>query len=254
MRKIAGLLAVFAACFTGLRAEETPAAPAKVIRVACVGDSITYGAGAAKGNSYPDQLGKLLGGGYLVMNFGHSGRTGLKKGMENNRDPRGYQLSPLYAQSLDSQPDIVILMFGTNDSKPVNWKELSGEFAADMESRIAEYRVLPSKPVVIIGLPAWVKKDSFGIVGKTVTEEIVPQVRALAEKTHCPCVDIYSLTKEKEKIAFSADGVHPCKAGYAIIAEAFAQEVRKQAAARASQPAAPENPAAPAAETERKAE
>ena len=31
------------------------------LRVACVGDSITQGVGAESGQSYPDQLGKLLG-------------------------------------------------------------------------------------------------------------------------------------------------------------------------------------------------
>src|SRR5579885_3646478 len=52
------------------------------IRVACVGDSITYGAGIKdrEHNSYPAQLQKLLGDGYEVRNFGVNGRTLLSKG------------------------------------------------------------------------------------------------------------------------------------------------------------------------------
>ena len=52
------------------------------IRVACVGDSITYGAGIKdrKNMNYPKQLGKLLGKEYGVRNFGNSGSTMLKKG------------------------------------------------------------------------------------------------------------------------------------------------------------------------------
>ena len=40
------------------------------IRVACVGDSITAGSGASNGNSYPAQLGRMLGEKWVVKNFG----------------------------------------------------------------------------------------------------------------------------------------------------------------------------------------
>jgi len=53
---------------------------AEPIKIACVGDSITQGAGAKSGQSYPAQLQALLGDGYKVGNFGVSGRTLLKKG------------------------------------------------------------------------------------------------------------------------------------------------------------------------------
>ena len=46
-------------------------------RIACVGDSITYGATIKDKNhdSYPAQLGSLLGRKYTVKNFGASGYT-----------------------------------------------------------------------------------------------------------------------------------------------------------------------------------
>ena len=49
------------------------------IRVACIGDSITAGVGAA-GGSYPTQLGKRLGSKWEVRNFGVSGSTLLNRG------------------------------------------------------------------------------------------------------------------------------------------------------------------------------
>ena len=52
------------------------------IRVACVGDSITYGAAIrdrAK-NCYSKVLGNLLGKNYTVHNYGVNGATLLKKG------------------------------------------------------------------------------------------------------------------------------------------------------------------------------
>ena len=55
---------------------------AETIKVACVGDSITYGAGIKdrKNMNYPVQLGKILGKKYEIKNFGNSGSTMLKKG------------------------------------------------------------------------------------------------------------------------------------------------------------------------------
>ena len=56
-------------------------AAAEPVRVACVGDSITFGAGVAQRevNCYPVVLNKLLGDKYQVKNFGVSGSTLLKK-------------------------------------------------------------------------------------------------------------------------------------------------------------------------------
>ena len=52
------------------------------VKVACVGDSITFGAGVKNRQQlcYPAQLGKLLGDEYHVENFGISARTMLAKG------------------------------------------------------------------------------------------------------------------------------------------------------------------------------
>jgi len=52
------------------------------IKIACVGNSITYGSGVAnrEKNAYPEQLQSMLGNTYEVRNFGVGGRTLLKKG------------------------------------------------------------------------------------------------------------------------------------------------------------------------------
>lgn len=50
------------------------------IKVACVGDSITYGSYHLTKRNYPAVLSKMLGAGYCVNNFGFSGRTAMKDG------------------------------------------------------------------------------------------------------------------------------------------------------------------------------
>ena len=80
------------------------------IRITCVGDSITDGIGASNGqNTYPAQLQKILGDKYEVLNKGVSGTT------VTNSDDRAYTKTSRYRESLNSQPDIVIILLGTND-------------------------------------------------------------------------------------------------------------------------------------------
>ncbi|HBN38285.1 MAG TPA: hypothetical protein DD404_02040, partial [Ruminococcaceae bacterium] len=87
------------------------------IRVACVGDSITFGCMVQnwQKNNYPTVLNHLLGEDYCVNNFGYTNRTAIKSA------DYPYTNEKLYRQSLDFKPDIVVLMLGSNDSKENNW-------------------------------------------------------------------------------------------------------------------------------------
>lgn len=70
----------FFSCAISIKTKAGDIAPK--IRVACIGNSITYGAGLQNPfrDSYPGVLEQLLGTGYDVRNFGISGRTALQKG------------------------------------------------------------------------------------------------------------------------------------------------------------------------------
>ena len=88
------------------------------VKVACVGDSITFGAGVENRavNAYPQVLDRLLGERARVANFGRSGATLLKQG------DYPYWEREQFTQATEFQPGIVIIKLGTNDSKPQNWK------------------------------------------------------------------------------------------------------------------------------------
>lgn len=85
------------------------------VKVACVGASITFGAGTTPGKSYPSQLQALLGPGWQVKNFGVSGRTVTKKGDHPYWNEKAFQAAQ------DFQPDAVIILLGSNDTKAANW-------------------------------------------------------------------------------------------------------------------------------------
>ena len=107
--------------------------------VICVGDSITYGAGVSETldtETWPIQLQNLLGNEYNVINLGINGRTLLKEGDYPYTENQAYQTS------LNSNADIVLIMLGTNDSKPQNWNaEL---YKTELIELIQTYQALDS--------------------------------------------------------------------------------------------------------------
>jgi lysophospholipase L1-like esterase len=78
-----------------------------MVRIACVGDSITYGFGLPAASrdalSYPGVL-ELNLPDFEVLNFGNNGKTMTKRG----NDP--YWNTDDYEKALTSNPDIVVLM------------------------------------------------------------------------------------------------------------------------------------------------
>ncbi len=186
------------------------------IKVACVGDSITQGAGAAKGKSYPSQLQELLGDKYQVGNFGVSGRTLLKKG------DFPYWKEKKYQDALAMEPAIVVIMLGTNDTKPQNWK-FEAEFDADYRELVKSFQSLKSKPKVFVCRPVPVPgKGNYGINEENIQKEI-PRVDALAKELGCSVIDMHAaLVKTPEMLP---DRVHPNTAGAGEMAKAAAKAI-----------------------------
>jgi lysophospholipase L1-like esterase len=186
------------------------------IKVACVGDSITQGAGAAKGKSYPSQLQELLGDKYQVGNFGVSGRTLLKKG------DFPYWKEKKYQDALAMEPAIVVIMLGTNDTKPQNWK-FEAEFEADYRELVKSFQSLKSKPKVFVCRPVPVPgKGNYGINEENIQKEI-PRVDALAKELGCSVIDMHAaLVKTPEMLP---DRVHPNTAGAGEMAKAAAKAI-----------------------------
>lgn len=187
------------------------AEPGSFIRVACVGDSITFGAGVEDriANNYPRVLGKLLGERYQVSNFGVNGATLLKKG------DKPYWKLPAFKNVTDFQPHLVIIKLGTNDSKPQNWK-YRGEYANDLGALIDHFQDLPSKPKIWLCKPAPVARTRWGINEKTVKGEVIPLIESVAKEKKLPIIDLFLALDDHRDLL--PDGVHPNAAGAKIIA------------------------------------
>jgi lysophospholipase L1-like esterase len=183
------------------------------LKVACVGDSITEGAGVTSPSleSYPARLQRLLGTNFVVRNFGVSGRTLLKKG------DFPYWSESAYDQSLAWGPDIVLIKLGSNDSKPQNWR-YGTNFVNELEELIRSYRPAGAdSPQVILCTPAPVyRAGAFGINPGIVATNIAPGVRTLAARLGLRVIDFH--TRLADHPEWFPDTIHPNTRGMAVMA------------------------------------
>ena len=188
------------------------------VKVACVGNSITEGPGRNHPDSYPSQLQKILGKDYQVTNFGVSARTLLKKG------DFPYWNEPQFEQVQAFAPDILILLLGTNDSKPQNWAYKDSFLEDYVEMISAIKRHMPEQGKIFLCLPVPVFDDNWGITEKVIVEEMTPLIREAAKRTGAVVIDLH-LPLEPHGRHFP-DGVHPNKAGAKIMAQTLAKAIR----------------------------
>jgi lysophospholipase L1-like esterase len=200
-----------------------PASKDGPVRVACLGDSITFGSGVEERekNAYPAVLGRLLGDKYEVRNFGVGGATAQKQG------DKPYWTLDAFKEASAFDPHFVVIKLGTNDSKPHNWHGAQ-PYEADLQALVEHFQHLPQKPRVFLCTPVPVYKDAFTIREAVVRGEVVPAVRKVAERTQTPVIDLYAALQDAGE-AFP-DGVHPNAAGAKKIAEAVAEAIRNDRA------------------------
>lgn len=137
MRKILTLLAVLLTVVSVVEAKKTESSPKTApIKVACVGNSITYGATIdhREQNCYPAQLQTMLGPKYVVGNFGRNGTTLLEKG----HSP--YFKSDVCAEALAMAPDAVVIHLGINDTDPGDYARYREDFVGDYVRLIERFR------------------------------------------------------------------------------------------------------------------
>ena len=187
-------------------------------KLACVGDSITWGFTIVNRGkySYPAVLQQLLGEGFEVRNFGHNDAAARFDA------DTPYVSKKAYRDSLAWEPDIVLLMLGTNDTKPWNWNP--GIFREDYLRLVESYLALPSRPRVVLVAPIRIfKLIPVTILNPDVLEEGVrPAIRDIAAQKGLQLIDLYDLFDSPR---FCRDGVHPQRDGARLLAEALFRAV-----------------------------
>ncbi|MDR3225330.1 MAG: InlB B-repeat-containing protein [Clostridiales Family XIII bacterium] len=184
----------------------------KQTKIACVGASITYGSGLSSRSKtcYPAQLQELLGETYLVKNFGIKGTT------IGRPSSAPYTDTSQFADAIDFKPDIVIILMGTNDAQPRNWKD-SAQFESDYHDIFTFFSLLPSTAkVYTASLPDIIGGPGAGF-NLTALSEINGVISAYNTAQGIPIIDVASAIAGNQYY-YQGDGIHMNEYGAEMIA------------------------------------
>jgi lysophospholipase L1-like esterase len=192
-------------------------------RVACIGDSITWGFTLLNPwkQSYPALLQEKLGAGYEVRNFGYNDASARFDA------DTPYVKKKVYRESLEWNPDIVLIMLGSNDTKKRNWDP--GIFRRDYEALVRSYMELPSRPRVILIAPIQLFLVGgvalMGLYPDTLEEGVRPAIRLAAIELGLglELVDLKDLFTDRQ---YMIDGVHPQRKGASMLADAIYSAIK----------------------------
>ena len=183
----------------------------KSLRIVCLGDSITYGYKLAdpERESYPAQLARLSHGQWNVLNSGVNGATVL------NRGDIPITAQKAYERAINFQPDVVVLMLGTNDTKNKNWRYVD-EFVGDYMGIIKAFRGLPSSPHVISCSVPPISGDYPNGINTKRAKEVNKLLKKAVIASKVDSLNIYSPMSQRKYLF--VDGIHPNVHGAQTIA------------------------------------
>ena len=187
----------------------------KTVRVACIGNSITYGTGIADrtNDSYPSQLQRLLGSNYQVGNFGKPGATLLYHGH------RPYVKQEEFKEAIAFKGDIAVMHLGINDTDPRNWPNYRDEFVKDYLSIMDSLRAANPKVRIILArmTPIADRHPRFVSGTKQWHGEIQTAIETVARVSRAELIDFYEPLYPYPYLL--PDAIHPNPEGAGILAK-----------------------------------
>ena len=187
----------------------------KTVRVACIGNSITYGTDIADrtNDSYPSQLQRLLGSNYQVGNFGKPGATLLYHGH------RPYVKQEEFKEALAFKGDIAVMHLGINDTDPRNWPNYRDEFVKDYLSIMDSLRAANPKVRIILArmTPIADRHPRFVSGTKQWHGEIQTAIETVARVSGAELIDFYEPLYPYPYLL--SDAIHPNPEGAGILAK-----------------------------------
>ena len=164
------------------------------IRVACIGNSITYGARIKNRDrdSYPAVLSRMLG--------------------------------EAYQDALAFNPNIVVIKLGTNDSKSFNWK-YKADFTKDLQTMVDAFKALPAQPKIYLCYPSKAYQTGDNINDDIISKQIIPMIKKVAKKNNLSVIDLHAAMDGMPQLF--PDKIHPNEEGAKVMAKAVYQSLKK---------------------------
>jgi len=202
--------------------------PVEPLRVACVGDSITYGHGLEDRarETYPARLQGLLGDRFRVESFARSG-AGVVLSSRRGDGPRALALRPEHPAALAFAPEVVVSNLGINDigDWPREGDQPGAEFERDYTALVADYRQLESDPRIFLWAPLAPLFPGQRFHGDPREAEISASIARVARATGCATIDMRAPLADHH--LWFPDHLHPDPEGAAAIAVAVHGALRE---------------------------
>lgn len=201
------------------------------LRVACIGDSITYGSRVVdrENNAYPAQLDRLLGAEWEVRNFGVGGKTLLRDG------DTPFVSTDVYGEVLAWKPQVSVVILGTNDSCQGTRGNWDHEANLERDARELASALLgdDSSSRVILCTPPPMFPEATGLkdARRENLRERLPRLQRIGEALRVVAsrmerVDFLDLSRVLEQ-GHVVDGVHTTPFGARAIARRVSEAVRQ---------------------------
>ena len=192
-------------------------------KVACIGDSITYGFGLKdrQKECYPAQLQKLLGDDYEVKGFGRNGACIRKNG------GLPYMSTIEFFRAIDWDADAYIICLGTNDLVNKIDDEFLKAFKEDYKELIRAIqkqtgileRAKDYEPIYLAEIPpvpqlfkTWDEEKAIRDINNTIKD--------ITNEYHLERVDFNTCFGWSDEVEdLFSDGIHPNARGTKLIAE-----------------------------------
>lgn len=180
------------------------------LRVACIGDSITFGDQLADrdSQSYPAVLQRLAAGRFVAGNFGVNATTALQG------TGRAWTDTPACRDALAFAPDFAVVMLGIND---LAFPDAYARYPADLRALVARLHALPSAPrVFLCTLTPIAPAEQQAYANQLIRDTFNPAIRAVAAESGATVIDISSVYPNR--LDLLPDGLHPAPAGAELLA------------------------------------
>ena len=164
----------------------------------------------------------MLGDGWEVKNFGLSATTLMNSGN------KPYQNCGKFKGAISSVPDVVVIMLGTNDTKPNNWKHFEKDYEKDYRDLVGDFAKLQSKPRIFVCHPPYISKDGNWGINEPDTRAQIPVITKVAKDLKLGVIDVHGALDGKD--ALIPDKVHPNTEGATLIAESVFKGLTGKAA------------------------
>jgi len=138
----------------------------------------------------------------------------------------------------DSNPDIVIICLGTNDTcggTRACWDH-KNDFPDDYRDLIDTLRTISSKPIIYICAPSPMVIETPGLDSTRIADleerqprlkELVAIIKEISIEKNTNFIDLNTPMATKPELFTEKDGVHPNKDGYLFIAELVYKAIQK---------------------------